>query len=525
MTFIGGRVESLLGLPPQTWLDDPATWLDRVHPDDRAYVVENRARAARSGKATELEYRLIAADGRALWFRESVRVVDDADGRPRELRGLSVDISRRKKTERQLYHARKELADDLRDLRHLQTLTARLTSTLELDAVLREILESAVAIQGAHKGALLLYHPETDDLTIGACVGCSEAFARRVGRVQRGEGICGRVLATGEPLIVEDVLAESARDPYSPVYRDEGIRAVFSHPLHDREGAILGTLVSYFDAPHQPPDRQVALVARYADLASDAIANSRRFEALRESDQNKERALATLSHELRNPLAAVAAATASLRDSTAEPADRDEALDIIDRQVGQLTHLVGDLLDSVRVARGQVQLSPRPLDLPTAIHSAAATVRPTAASKGHTLSVEIAPNCPGVQADPARLEQILVNLLSNAIRYTESPGGRITFTAACEGDQVALRIRDNGVGFAPEDASRLFMPFSQVHPRAGASQSGLGLGLALVRELVERQGGRVVASSPGPGQGSEFAVYLPACDPILDPDADPHSRD
>jgi PAS domain S-box-containing protein len=232
-----------------------------------------------------------------------------------------------------------------------------------------------------------------------------------------------------------------------------------------------------------------------------------RAEQLAEADRRKDVFLATLAHELRNPLAPLANA---LRVMRLRGRDRREAVswaqDMMERQVLYLVHLVDDLLDVSRIGRGKIALQKEMVDLATLVAVAVETARPLLDSHRHRLTVSV-PSGIWLEADPTRLAQVLANLLNNAAKYTEEDG-HVALTAAVEADEVVLRVKDNGVGIAPEVLPRVFDLFVQAEPSLGR-QGGLGIGLTLVKNLVELHGGSVTAFSAGPGQGSEFVVRLP----------------
>ncbi len=232
-------------------------------------------------------------------------------------------------------------------------------------------------------------------------------------------------------------------------------------------------------------------------------------DRLRDADRRKDEFLATLAHELRNPLAPIRSAVAVLRSDLVSAEDQREARLIIERQVGQMSRLIDDLLDVSRITAGKLPMKKTPLPLATVLNLAISTVRPHIDEARHRLIVSL-PNEPIViDADEARLSQVFANLLHNACKYTE-PGGEIMFTASLPNQrEVEIAVRDNGIGIPPEFLPRLFEKFSQVAPALDRSQGGLGLGLSLVHGIVSLHDGRVEARSAGPGRGSEFVVRLP----------------
>ncbi len=231
-------------------------------------------------------------------------------------------------------------------------------------------------------------------------------------------------------------------------------------------------------------------------------------KALAEEDRRKDEFLAMLAHELRNPLSAISSAV-NLARATPSDEHRDWSNEVITRQVKHLTHLIDDLLDVSRIRLGKIQLRRQPLEAAEVMARAVETVRPLLERKRHGLAVSIEPGPLRVDADPTRLEQVLVNLLTNAAKYTDE-GGRIAISAGRDGPNVAFRVKDNGTGIPREMLPRIFDLFIQVDRSLDRSQGGLGIGLTLVRKLVESHGGTVSATSAGPGLGSEFVVRLPA---------------
>ncbi len=230
--------------------------------------------------------------------------------------------------------------------------------------------------------------------------------------------------------------------------------------------------------------------------------------ALQETDRRKDEFLATLAHELRNPLAPIRNALNVLRMPGVDAETVGHSLEMMERQVHHLVRLVDDLLDVSRVMRGKITLHPERVELARAIAHAVETAEPLIAAQGHELTVTMPDPSLTIDADPVRIAQVVGNLLANAARYTER-GGRIELDARREDDRAVIRVRDTGVGIAPEVLPRIFGLFVQGDHSSTRSQGGLGIGLTLVRNLVELHGGTVEARSDGPGLGSEFTVRLP----------------
>ncbi|HXS89859.1 MAG TPA: ATP-binding protein [Steroidobacteraceae bacterium] len=252
------------------------------------------------------------------------------------------------------------------------------------------------------------------------------------------------------------------------------------------------------------PDGRSGVVCYFRDISRTILAR----EALREADSRKDEFLATLSHELRNPLAPLRSSLEVIKRVASAPPNAAAALEIMDRQMSHLVRLVDDLLEVSRITRGQVELRREQVRLDAAIHGAIETSEPVIRAGNHRLIVSFPDEPLLLDADPVRLAQIFGNLLNNAAKYSEK-GGRIEITARRDGEEALVTIRDSGDGIAPEQVPKLFEIFTRGERSARRNQSGLGIGLALVRRLTEMHGGRVEASSEGVGKGSTFSVRLP----------------
>jgi PAS domain S-box-containing protein len=254
--------------------------------------------------------------------------------------------------------------------------------------------------------------------------------------------------------------------------------------------------------------RDEAGQVRGASAIARDISERRRSEQLAEADRRKDEFLALLAHELRNPLAPIPNAIQVLQDFSPADADLQWARDVIERQVQHLTRLVDDLLDVSRISRGKINLKKECIKLAHVVADAVEIARPHVEARKHQLTVSQPPGPVWLEADATRLAQVVSNLLNNAAKYTEK-GGHIWLTVAREGEEAVLRVRDTGGGIAPEMLPHVFELFTQADRSLDRSQGGLGIGLTLVRHLVEMHGGKVQASSDGLGEGSEFVVRLP----------------
>jgi signal transduction histidine kinase len=261
--------------------------------------------------------------------------------------------------------------------------------------------------------------------------------------------------------------------------------------------------------PGVEPNVEASLpITVFKDRDSDARRLQKQVALLLEQDQRKNEFLATLAHELRNPLSAMRNGLQLLRLAGDDPAMMLHARSILNRQVEQMVRLVDDLLDASRINGNRVELRKEWVELATVIKNAVETIRPAIELARHQLNVSLPSQPVLLDADPVRLSQALTNLLNNAAKYTEA-GGQISLTAEQVGDQVTIRVRDTGIGIPRETLPHLFKMFMQASRSMDRSQGGLGIGLSVVKSLVEMHGGTVEACSEGPGKGSEFVVTLP----------------
>ncbi len=334
-----------------------------------------------------------------------------------------------------------------------------------------------------------------------------------------------RVLRTGQAQLLSDVslaaVASMARDgEHLAMLQRLGMRSYLSVPLQAR-GRTLGALSFAFGNSgrrYRPGDLAVAEdLARRAALAVD---NARLFGEAESVNRAKDEFLATLSHELRTPLHAMLGWARMLRTNSLDAASTARGLDAIERNTRLQAQLIEDLLDVSRIITGKLRLDTRPVDLGGPVEAAVEALRPSADAKGIALHVVVDPEAGAVLADPARLQQVVWNLLSNAVKFTPR-GGHVTVSVDRGRSGVRLRVTDTGKGISQEFLPYVFERFRQADSAATRAQGGLGLGLAIVRHLVELHGGTVQAASDGEGRGTTFTVILPS----LAPSPDGHGQD
>lgn len=326
------------------------------------------------------------------------------------------------------------------------------------------------------------------------------------------EAGAGALLLTEEALYMDRAsrLAEALRGqpPWSDLPVVALTRGGPGSPVGLRAMETLGNVILL--------ERPVRVSTLLTAVRTALRARARQYESrahlarLKEADRRKDEFLAMLAHELRNPLAPLRNALHVVRQRGPEQsAVVRQAWELMDRQVDHLVRLVDDLLDVSRITRGRVELRKEKVDLAEAATRALESARPLIDARRHRLTYEGPPAPVRVEADPVRLAQVIGNLLNNAAKYTDE-GGQITLTVGREGHEAVVRVRDTGAGLPPEMLPRVFDLFTQAESTLDRAQGGLGIGLTLVRSLVEMHGGSVQALSAGPGQGSEFVVRLPA---------------
>ncbi len=480
-------------------------WVEGVHPDDRKACLGARRAALHDRRPFRAEYRLRHADGAHRWILDTSVPRFTPDGTFAGLTGSCVDITDRKK------------AEDA--LRFLSEASGALASSLDYETTLASVARLAVP-RLADWCAVDMVGPDGSIRRLAVAhvdptrVDLAHELVRRYPPDAASPRGVPAIVRTGRPELIPEIsdrmLAEATHDAeLLRILRGLGLRSYIGVPLL-AENRILGaiTLMAAESGRRFDAD-DLAVAEELARRAASAIENARLYREVREADRRKDEFLATLAHELRNPLAPIRNALHILKEGGANPTETADVREMMERQVQHLVRLVDDLLDVSRVMRGKVELRKEPLDLGTAVARAVETARPLLDARGHRLEVSLPPEPVQLEADPVRVAQVVANLLNNAAKYTEKPG-LIRLTAERDGGDVVLRVRDTGIGIAPELLLKVFDLFTQADHSLGRSQGGLGIGLTLVRSLVELHGGTVEARSEGLGKGSEFIVRLPA---------------
>jgi signal transduction histidine kinase/ActR/RegA family two-component response regulator len=397
-------------------------------------------------------------------------------------------------------------------------------ASLDVASVLNEMAAQVLAHLG-HSCSIALASPDGQWLEVAVIQDQDPERERRLRevagtlRVRRGEGVSGKVLASGTPVLLARIapneMAMKVAPAVAPQIEALRVRSFLAVALKTR-GRTLGTITSsrYDEGNPFTADDQ-ALLEDLADRAALAIENARLHQAEREArtraeeaDRRKDEFIAMLGHELRNPLAPIWTGIEILRQLPVQDQRQVWVHDVMGRQVAQLSRLVDDLLDVSRINLGKIELRFEALDLAVVARQALEASRPLLSERKLQVAVDLPPAPVRVRGDAVRLTQVISNLLNNAAKYTD-PAGRVQLSVAARGAEAIVTVSDTGIGIPAELLDRVFDLFAQGREARDRSKGGLGIGLTLVKRLVEMHGGYVRGSSPGEGQGSEFVLGFP----------------
>jgi PAS domain S-box-containing protein len=446
----------LFGLPPGVLKKNGEEWLSRIHPEDRERVWAAIQEAIKTCSPYQSEYRTVAPDGSIRWVAARGIAQCNESGRPVRAIGVAQDVTREKVVEEE----RKAHVAKLQELAHL----------LEQVHVLVRGLDNRITFWS--KGTEELY-------------GWSAAEA--LGRDSH------ELLRTQFPQPREEIRVELMRTGQWT-----------GEMIHTSKDGTRVVVASHWALHRDEQGEPVAIL----EVNNDVTELKKVRERLEEADRQKDEFLAMLAHELRNPLAPIHNAIRLLQTLGPDQKELVWARGVVQRQVQHLSRLVDDLLDVSRINRGKITLKKEVVDLGEVIARAVETSLPLIEAKGHQLSVAMPPRKIYLVGDSVRLAQVISNLLNNAAKYTDQ-GGRIELLGQWDPNQVVLRVRDTGIGIPADMLPRVFDLFQQVNRSLDRSEGGLGIGLTLVRRLVELHRGTIEAHSAGPGMGSEFVVRLP----------------
>jgi PAS domain S-box-containing protein len=445
--------------------------------------------------------------------------------------GLEEQVGERTKelreSEARLFGILEHSAADLKAMRRLNEIGTRCAKDGDnIAGCLKEILNVAIEISAADKGNIQLLDNETGQLTFAAQNGFDESFRDFFTTATDGDSAWGTALESQQRVIVEDITESDiyAGKPALEMMLNADVRAVQSVPLLSSAGKLLGAISTHFSAPHRPSEQELRLMDLLARQTADYIERkgveeereqllAREHElrqAAEDANRLKDEFLAIMSHELRNPLNVILGyAELLLRmDEIKESPNLHRMADAIKRNAVAQSKLIRDLLDLSRLRSGKLELNRETVSPVASIENAIETVRIEAEGKGIEIEVIAPDDVMFVQGDPVRLEQIIWNLLNNSVKFTPR-GGRITVRLEEDVDEIVLTVSDNGQGIDASFLPHIFEIFRQADASTNRAQSGMGIGLAVVQQLVELHGGSVSAYSEGQGKGAKFTIRLP----------------
>ncbi len=477
--------------------DDPQRFLDRV---DHIYDTS----PPESYDLLEL------ADGRTFERVSKVQIVDGQEvGRVWSFR----DITDRRRAE-------EALRDETRILEILNKTGAAVASELDVQALVQTVTDAATELSGAQFGAFFYnsIDEQGDAYMLYALSGAPREAFQDFGH-PRATPLFGPTFKGAPPIRLADVMRDSRYGQMPPHHgMPHGhlpVRSYLAVPVISRNAEVIGGLFFGHPEPGQFTERSERLIVGVAAQAAIAIDNARLYESERAArttaerlSEMKDRFLANLSHELRTPLNAVLGWAQILRRGVKDGVDLQKGLEAIERNARVQSQLIGDLLDTSRITSGKVRLDVQPLAPISFIDAAVETVRPAADAKGIRLISLLDPDAGPISGDPARLQQVLWNLLTNAIKFTPK-GGKVQVTLERVNSHIEISVNDTGIGIHPEFVPHVFERFQQGDSSTTKTYGGLGLGLSIVKHLVEMHGGSVRASSPGHDQGATFSIHLP----------------
>ncbi|MNK77219.1 Alkaline phosphatase synthesis sensor protein PhoR [compost metagenome] len=470
--------------------------------------------ALRDGTPFEMEFPIRGADGQYRWFLTRANPVHDRGGQLLRWFGTSTDVD-------QVKRAQEALRDETRVLELLNNTGAALASTLDLPALLQETVDAATRISGARFGAF--YYDDAGEIHDSVAPLPS---ARAVNGISLREAdAIATELRQGPAMRQNDLLAA----PDASAGGAPPLRSCLSLPVSSRSGLLLGRLLLGHPQAGMFSARSERIVSAIAAQAAVALDNTRLYAAAtraaeerkvlldseREARADAERTnqlkddfLTTLSHELRTPLSAILGWAQVLRRGTRDQADLHRGLQSIERNARAQAQLIEDLLDMSRITSDKVLLDLQTIVPASIIASAIETLRPAADAKHIAIHSNIASDAGTITGDPSRIQQVIWNLLSNALKFTPQ-GGRVEIGVRREASRLAITVADNGVGIKKDFLPHVFDRFRQADASTTRRHGGLGLGLAIVKHLVEQHGGTVTVSSAGDMQGASFTVRLP----------------
>jgi PAS domain S-box-containing protein len=520
-------LERIHGMVPGTFRGTFEAVLEEAHPEDREALRRTAEESLEGNGQYTLEYRIVRRDGTVRWVEARGRVLRDAWGRAQRMVGVCTDITERRHRDQDRARlldeeraARQRAEEAERRLVVLGDIASSITSSLDLDTVLKRVAEGAKDLCHGETAALFLRDGASPVMVHRYQVGPPAGYPSL--RIAPGQGLGGQVMMTGRPRRTASYLGDPQvpRD-FHEAAREAGTNALMVVPIAVQR-QVEGLLYISNRSSRAFTDEDEAICLRLADQAAVAIQNAMLFaleRALRAEAEHargeadtanraKDEFLTVLSHELRTPLNAVYGWARMLRNGQLDAETTTRAVDAITRNAEAQSRLIDDLLDVSRIVAGKMRLEFRSIDLRAVVEAAVDAVRPAAEAREIRLETVLDPQAGPVQGDADRLQQIIWNLVMNAVKFTPK-AGRIQIVVQRVKSAVEIMVTDTGLGIRPEVLPHIFERFRQGDSGSTREKTGLGIGLALVRHLTELHGGTVSAESAGEGKGATFRVHLP----------------
>lgn len=497
--------------------DEPvAAWcfevfVRHVHPDDRLAVEEAYQRALTELREWRFECRVIWPDRSVHWIAGLGNIYRTTEGRAERMDGTVVDITPRKRAE-VLADGQKSALELAVAGAPLRSILDKLTRTAELGAG-----ETIIA-------AVMVMDDDGQRLRHGSAPSLPQSYVDAIDGVEIGPavGSCATAAFLQETVIVTDIEVDPLWADYREFARLHGLRSCWSQPIFSSRNEVLGTLAIYRTEPWAPTRTEREAMGLLRSTASLILDRHRQAQErqqaeteLRElaqvlstADRRKTEFLATLAHELRNPLAPILNGIEAMTLGESDPGTHNAIRNMMARQATHMTHLIDDLLDVARITSGKLELRKKQVTLNEIVETAVETSLPLIEAGAHELSISMPDEPVWLDVDPTRIAQVIGNLLNNAAKYT-ARGGHIALVVSLPGETVEVAVTDDGIGLSPEAQSAVFEMFTQVRPSGKKLQDGLGIGLSLVKQLTEMHGGKVAVNSQGLGAGSTFSFRLP----------------
>jgi len=476
-------------------------WTERIHPDDRDAALDGWSAAVQRGDRYETTYRIRAADGAYRWSAVRAYPVRDAGGAVREWIGTISDIDDRKRAE--------EASS------FLQEASVLLTSSLDPRTILTRLGAMAVPRLADWCAVDVRKDDGIERLVVAHRNPEKMALVREIERQYATTGlpVIEEVIATGTARIMGKAKAElldryAHDERHRELIRKLSIRSWIVVPILTG-GRVYGALtLVHAESGRRFSERDLPLIEDLVRRVGVAIDNAQLYGEAQAANRAKDEFLATLSHELRTPMTSILGWARLLKMGGLEESTVNEAIESIEKSARSQAQLIDDLLDVSRITLGKLQLSIEDVDLDEIVTSAVRAVQPAANAKGVRIRVDLDAAHPHLPGDPNRLQQVVWNLVNNAVKFTP-PGGAVRVESIHDTEQIELRVSDTGEGMAPEFLPHIFDRFRQADSTTTRRFGGLGLGLAIVKQIIELHGGSVTASSEGLGLGATFRVVLP----------------